>query len=498
MLIFPSSLQRTLALASPLVVACSALLLPSALGATTPTTTTVLSMVTTTTFPASATLRPGQSLTLGQELLNPGGIAFAQVTMKGDFILHNGATVTWHTKTSNKGVASITMQNDGNLVMRNAKGTALWNSHTSGGGNFLELDPLGNLDILSSGNLVLWSNGKSTTNTVSDLGPGQELRAGQYLVSLDGTQQAALSATGALFDAPLAQQGSVGWVTPVDGGDNLYMNPDGNLELRDASNNVLWSTLTAKYPGTQLQILNSGVLQLVTPKNVSVWHVSQSAAPVLSTALGAKVVSIAESFDQYSKHPVVETPRGSECNPFTKALGWGATSYRVGAKMVACPSGTRSESWCADFGTWLWRHAGAVSTGLTAWSYSFVRYGLDHNTLKLGSMNHPQVGDAIVYGAYNTKNPYAGYGAHVGFVAAVKGRQIEMVSGNWNEAVVLTGFFTPSSVNNGSGYPIIGYISPVKNTQTTTTTTTTTSTTTTTVPVTTTTLHSASRMTTSR
>jgi len=239
-------------------------------------------------------------------------------------------------------------------------------------------------------------------------------------------------------------------------------------------------------------VLNSGVAQLITPNNVAIWHVSPTTPPMISTALSAKVVSIAESYDQFSKHPVVETPVGSECNPFAKYLGWGTPTYMVGTKSVSCPAGTRSQSWCADFGTWLWKTAGAVSTGLTAWSYSFVQYGLAHNTFKLGALNHPQIGDAIVFGTYNTRDPYSGYGAHVGFVAAVKGNRIQMVSGNWNEAVVLTGFFDPTTLGNGSGYPIIGYISPVKSSSTTPTTTTTTT------PVTTTTLHSAPRGTTSR
>jgi len=426
-------------------------------------------------------------MVLGQDLLNPGGIDFAQFTMKGDFILHHGVKITWHSKTSGRGAVTITMQLDGNLVMRSVKGTVLFSSHTSGGGNYLELDPLGNLEIMSSGNVVLWRNGTATTNTVSDLGPGQELLVGQYLVSLDGTKQAALSSTGALFNAPLGNPGSVSWSSPVAGGTKVYMNPNGNLELRDSANHVLWSTLTTRHPGTQLQILNSGVLQLVTPKNVAIWHIAPGTPPVTSTALGRRIIAIAESYDQFSKHPVAEVPLGSDCNPFTKALGWGATTYRVGSTTLACPAGTRSESWCSDFGTFLWRSAGVVSTGLSAWSYSFVEYGLMHNTLKLGSLNNPQVGDAIVFGSYNTRDPYAGYGAHVGFVAAVQGAKIKMLSGNWNQAVVLTRFFDPRKFDNGQGYPIIGYTSPVKGSSTPTTTTT--STTTTSLPVTTTTTH---------
>ena len=482
----PLPSRRVITLLLALVLGASTLMIPVAIGATTPSsssTTTTSSIVTTTTIPAAAILAPGQTLLPGQELLNSAGVAFAQLTMKGDFILHNGTSIPWHSKTK-KGAVSITMQRDGNLVMRNAKGKALWSTKTSGGGNRLQLDALGNLDIVSSGQLLLWRNGAVTTNTVSNLGSGQALKAGQYLVSLDGTQRAALSSTGAFFDSPTASTGSVGWVTPNAGGTELYMNPNGNLELKDVANHVLWSTLTSRYRGAQLQLLNSGVLQLVTPNNVAVWHVSQSVAPVTSSALGSKIIASAESYDQYAKHPVAERPMGSECNPFTKLLGWGTPTYRIGSTSFACPSGTRSESWCSDFGTYLWRKAGVVSTGLTAWSYSFVEYGLLHNTFKLGSLNHPQVGDAMVFGSYNTRDPYAGYGAHVGLVAAVKGQQIAMVSGNWNEAVVLTGFFNPSSFDNGQGYPIIGYISPfVSSTATSTTSTSTT------LPATTTTTY---------
>ena len=163
--------------------------------------------------------------------------------------------------------------------------------------------------------------------------------------------------------------------------------------------------------------------------------------------LAATIVAIAQGQDQFAAK-VAETPAGSNCNPYTAYWGRGNPTN--------CAPGTSAEAWCSDFAQWVWVNAGADVTGINGWSYSFVTFGKAHRTFKRGPTNNPQPGDAVVFGDAKAK-----YGSHVGIVTAVNGAgQIDMVSGNWGDAVMDSGFFDPAGPN-GAENPIIGYITPV-------------------------------------
>jgi hypothetical protein len=113
----------------------------------------------------------------------------------------------------------------------------------------------------------------------------------------------------------------------------------------------------------------------------------------------------------------------------------------------------------------VWALAGIDTTGITAWSYTFIDWGEAHpGSLKLGATNNPEPGDAVVWGDTST-----GYGQHVGIVVGVSQGEIDMVSGNSGppidaqgdvDAVWETGYFNPAT-SSIDGYPIIGYVSPV-------------------------------------
>lgn len=164
-------------------------------------------------------------------------------------------------------------------------------------------------------------------------------------------------------------------------------------------------------------------------------------------SLTVTIVAIAQGQDQYAAK-VAETPAGSNCNPYSASWGRGIST--------GCAPGTSAEAWCSDFAEWVWANAGADVAGINGWSYSFVDNGIAHGTFKAGATNNPQPGDAVVFGDAATK-----YGSHVGIVTAVNGAgQIDMVSGNWGDAVMDSGFFDPAG-SNGAGYPIIGYVTPV-------------------------------------
>lgn len=117
-------------------------------------------------------------------------------------------------------------------------------------------------------------------------------------------------------------------------------------------------------------------------------HLDQTAL----SPLRARIVSVSESQLGYTTNPP-----DSYCNKFSAYWGVGTPT--------GCPSGLRSEEWCADFAAWVWQRAGAVvvyhfSTGdLSSASYSFYQWGVDHGTWHpVGSGYSPRPGDVAVYG----------------------------------------------------------------------------------------------------
>jgi hypothetical protein len=165
----------------------------------------------------------------------------------------------------------------------------------------------------------------------------------------------------------------------------------------------------------------------------------------------SRIVLTAESQDQHHAR-IVDTPAGSDCNPFTASYGRGSTS--------GCAPGTAAEQWCSDFAQWVWQHSGIDTTGITGASKTFVTWGRSHGRFLQGISQTPAVGDAVIWGVLNPL-----WGAHVGIVVGVRGKQIEVVSGNSGRLSVASsvwdsGYFLPSA-QSAQGDPIIGYASPL-------------------------------------
>ncbi|HEV3212213.1 MAG TPA: CHAP domain-containing protein [Acidimicrobiales bacterium] len=164
-----------------------------------------------------------------------------------------------------------------------------------------------------------------------------------------------------------------------------------------------------------------------------------------------RIVLTAESQDQFHAH-VEDTPAGSNCNPFTASFNRGSTQ--------GCAKGTATEEWCSDFAQWVWENAGIDTSGITGASKTFVTWGRARQQFLAGLHATPAVGDAVVWGVLTPL-----WGAHVGIVIGVRGKQIDVVSGNSGpyavaSAVWNSGWFLPAS-ETAQGDPIIGYVSPV-------------------------------------
>ncbi|GAA1960076.1 CHAP domain-containing protein [Kitasatospora viridis] len=106
----------------------------------------------------------------------------------------------------------------------------------------------------------------------------------------------------------------------------------------------------------------------------------------------------------------------SQVNPAPNSLGGTAFDDSCTGNSGA------PEYWCADFAKWVWRNAGADTTGLTAWAHSFVEAApQDGATVHTDPAYRPQPGDAVVYSTH-----------HVGIVSAVgEDGSIEITNGDW-------------------------------------------------------------------
>jgi hypothetical protein len=83
----------------------------------------------------------------------------------GNFVVYNrSGQAVFNTQTHNRGAKVLAMQTDGNLVIYADGGKALWHSHTNGNpGAFLAIQQDGNVVIYSRKGKALWStrtNGK--------------------------------------------------------------------------------------------------------------------------------------------------------------------------------------------------------------------------------------------------------------------------------------------------------------------------------------------------
>lgn len=174
-----------------------------------------------------------------------------------------------------------------------------------------------------------------------------------------------------------------------------------------------------------------------------------------STAFEARIVTIAEHQVGYRSDP-----KDSYCNKFSAYWGAGRS---------ICPSGERSEEWCADFAAWVWHGAGlSFSFGFRPGEINGAAVSFYEWAVANGEW-HPAVsgyvaspGDVAVYGLSLEGNPSA---AHVAVVTSGSSGSSgpDVINGDGNQ----TGF---SVVETGTGqlqvhvgqntYPLSGYVSP--------------------------------------
>lgn len=231
-------------------------------------------------------------------------------------------------------------------------------------------------------------------------------------------------------------------------------------------------TLSAR-PGVQYQFrvyaTNAWGNSRYTSSNVVV---PLAPPPPASPSIRTQIADLAASQDQYGAD-VVETPLGSNCNPYTAYWGRGSTSGTGdNGGSFTCASGTRSEQWCADFSQWAWAKSGVDTHGINALASSFYSWGQANGTWHYASSGYiPKPGDAAVWQHQTSSGNWVS--DHVAIIAAVDSSgAVTAVSGNggpgqttnYGQANVHVWADLPTDPRDlrVDGYAIYGYASPVR------------------------------------
>jgi hypothetical protein len=108
-------------------------------------------------------LTEGQDLTAGQDLVSPNGTYTLDMQTDGNLVEYKGSSVLFDTNTAGQPGNYLAMQSDGNLVLYNSGGAAVWNTATYGyDGAYVSLQNDDNL-VVYKNSTALWAQSWTQT-----------------------------------------------------------------------------------------------------------------------------------------------------------------------------------------------------------------------------------------------------------------------------------------------------------------------------------------------
>ncbi|WP_169727332.1 LysM peptidoglycan-binding domain-containing protein [Segniliparus rugosus] len=112
-----------------------------------------------------ATLQAGQSLAKGQSLSSDNGVFTLTLQDDGNLVLAEGSTPVWSTQTNGTGASRLEVQTDGNVVLYTDSNESKWATGTSGQVR-LELQNDRNLVVYGADGSALWNSGTVTDKPI--------------------------------------------------------------------------------------------------------------------------------------------------------------------------------------------------------------------------------------------------------------------------------------------------------------------------------------------
>ena len=169
-------------------------------------------------------LSSGGVLEPGDALSSPDGRQTLLVLDDGDVaLLGPDATTRWSTGTDQPG-ASLTLREDGDLVVTDADGDRVWRSRTAGNpGSSLVLQDDGDLVLYDAAGTAVWST--ETVIGPSSLVSGVPVAVGGELSSPDGHLHLRLVPDGLVLE----YDDTVVWTADAPGAAGLAVQDDGNV-----------------------------------------------------------------------------------------------------------------------------------------------------------------------------------------------------------------------------------------------------------------------------
>ena len=220
------------------------------------------------------TLKPGQSLTRGQNIISTDRHSVMHMSFDGSIEIWTNFKRTWSSNTNGSGADRVVNQTDGNLVLYKGN-QAVWASNTyapaSGGGN---------LTLQSDGNLVLYQNTSAiwASNTVTYDQTNYALpSAGSDQVIFPGQE---LSTPNRYYRLVAQEDGNIVLYTPtraiwssgtyMSRFNKLIIQTDGNIVAYDGNNYATWSSGTFMSGGNNFILQEDGNLVHYSPTR-AVW-----------------------------------------------------------------------------------------------------------------------------------------------------------------------------------------------------------------------------------
>lgn len=211
------------------------------------------------------TVASGTTLASGDVRLSPNGQYALTMSPDGQLTYGEvGGSDVWSTPASNSpgAVAEI---GDGMLKVVGVHGDIVWSTPTATGSAVLTLGSNGVLSLIN-GVKPVWTSGPLLTN----LSPGDSLRAGWYVSSPNGRCRLTMETSGSLrLSAPGNER--LWWTRAEQGGASAMLNLTGSLEIVKSSGSTVWSSETSAHSKDRLRLTNRGTIELVTTHGAVIW-----------------------------------------------------------------------------------------------------------------------------------------------------------------------------------------------------------------------------------
>ena len=260
----------------------------------------------TTTVGSSISV--GQTLQVGQRLLSANNAYQLVMQSDGNLVLYPGnttalGTAIWHTHTFGNPGAYASFDASGGLLIISPTGGILWTSGVPArNGGQLVLSNSGFLQEVNSSNTQVWTSRTApsvpTPPPVATLPAGQQMRAGQRLVSANNAYQLVMQSDGnlVLYPGNTTALGTAIWHTHTFGNPGAYASftASSGLVIENAANTVIWRSNTSPGSGSELALVNTPALIELNSSNVKVWgsdtgpiSVTTTTAPTTTTTTTA-------------------------------------------------------------------------------------------------------------------------------------------------------------------------------------------------------------------